>query len=514
MIKLNINGVDYILYEKEKLPANRESIVNSWLTLAGETGYAMGRDKIEEGFCHTDIVIHAYRSGRLLGAIWATNQPELGPHYYFERFLFHDTRNFTVLLTLLLSLLRFLILKEERDVEISFISRKHTIVRLIGVCGEIMGVSHLEQDKLDYQAYIDKVARAKSTNPPQLVRGVLKDIYPNRSMQRGDYPESAHYTVRDGSYVIVKVYRDYKVELPGTTDDFRRMTLEKVKELYPEIIAQLDAKFFSLFRYSREIEYLEASDYSIFNIMAWKDYRKVDYHSLSRGTIISVLEQSGARYFWAPLGVASVDELMEEIRQKGRELQIKQMIKVPEHLLSRPEEHTVDPDNADYIYLPGELLTLPHRCAGKRKELLQWQTQRPLTKRMTVKDFVYLDRFYRENYDIDGILKWEYRAFQRFFNLLGEKVEGKVLIEGAYIEGKLVGFIIAEERERDILIHFLKIKRGIKGVSFGIIYDFAGSIDESKYINCMQDLGIEGLKYFKSSLKPNRFINKYKVSLS
>lgn len=514
MIKLNISEVEYVIYEKQDLSANRETIVRSWLELAEATGYTMAREKIEEGFIYTDIVSHAYKDGKLLGSIWATNQPELGAHYYCERFLFRDTRNFRTLFTLALSLFQFLTLREGRDIEISFISRKHTIVRLMELCGEIMGVSHLEQDRYNYQRYIDKVAKAKSTSPPQLVGGVLKDIYPERLYEKGDYPESAHYTVRDGSFIIMKVYQNFQGMVKSGANNFEQMALDRIRGLNPEVRSQLDKTVFDLFNFSREIEFLKASDYSAFNILAWKDYREVEYHPLSQGVLISVVEHNGERYFWAPLGVESIDGVMGEIRQKGEELQIEKMLKVPEHLLAAPDEHPVDRDNCDYIYLPQELLELPRHCARKRKELLQWQTQEPVTKMMTVKDFRQLDRFYRENYDINGTLKWEYRAFKRFFDLLAEKDDVVVIIEGAYIENRLVGFIIAEERGEDVIIHFLKIQRGIKGVSFGIIYDFASSINSSKYINCMQDLGIEGLKYFKSSLRPNRFIKKYTLELN
>lgn len=514
MIKLNISEVEYVIYEKQDLSVNRESVVQRWLELAEATGYRMAKEKIEEGFSYTDIVSHAYKDGKLLGSIWATNQPELGAHYYCERFLFHDTRNFRTLFTLALTLFQFLTLREGRDVEISFISRKHTIVRLMGLCGEIMGVSHLEQDRFNYQGYIDKVAKAKCTTPPQLVEGVLKDIYPERLFEKGDYPESAYYTVRDGSFIIMKVYQNFQGKVKSGVNSFERMALDRVRELNPLVKAHFAKKVFDLFSFSREIEYLKASDYSIFNILAWKDYRQVEYHPLSQGVLISVVEQSGERYFWAPLGVESLTGLMGEIRQKGKELQIEKMLKVPEHLLAAPDDYPVDRDNCDYIYLPQELLELPRHCARKRKELLQWQTQEPVTKMMTVKDFRELDRFYRENYDIDGTLKWEYRAFKRFFNLLAERDDVVVIIEGAYIENRLVGFIVAEERDEDVIIHFLKIQRGIKGVSFGIIYDFASSINLSKYINCMQDLGIEGLKYFKSSLRPHRFIKKYTVELN
>lgn len=87
---------------------------------------------------------------------------------------------------------------------------------------------------------------------------------------------------------------------------------------------------------------------------------------------------------------------------------------------------------------------------------------------------------------------------------------------GFFIDKKIVGFCFYEIIDANYaLFHFQKTDTLYKGAAHYLINAVANILQEKniKYINFEQDLGIEGLRYFKKSLKPNFFLKKYQVYL-
>ncbi len=83
-----------------------------------------------------------------------------------------------------------------------------------------------------------------------------------------------------------------------------------------------------------------------------------------------------------------------------------------------------------------------------------------------------------------------------------------------YIEDRPVAFIVGEELNKETLvIHFEKGNNNYHGVYPMVFHEYINSIDNYRYINREQDLGIAGLRKSKLSYHPVKFIKKYNITI-
>jgi hypothetical protein len=103
----------------------------------------------------------------------------------------------------------------------------------------------------------------------------------------------------------------------------------------------------------------------------------------------------------------------------------------------------------------------------------------------------------------------EYRALQRAL-----KIDGfEIVCIGAYDKDRLVGFTVNEiEKSGYYQGHYGKANYDYRGLGLFLEHETAKYIRQhhgSKYMNLQQDMGIEGIRYYKSSLHPLKQLKKY-----
>jgi hypothetical protein len=176
---------------------------------------------------------------------------------------------------------------------------------------------------------------------------------------------------------------------------------------------------------------------------------------------------------------------------------------------------TLDEDNFDYILSVKKLARLQNS---------EMATIRNMKNRFLAKydkgniNFVEIDDandfFFKKKNEIYN--RKEKKAMTEYFRyqLTENSLDTEQL--GLFIDKKIVGFCFYEIINSDYaLFHFQKTDTLYKGAAHYLVNAMASILEEKniKYINFEQDLGIEGLRYFKKSLKPEFFLKKYQISL-
>lgn len=170
----------------------------------------------------------------------------------------------------------------------------------------------------------------------------------------------------------------------------------------------------------------------------------------------------------------------------------------------------IDYDNSDYLYLTKNLASLE---GSKYRRVRQyWRRYENRISYKEINNFVDSLRIAKEWLVVKGKtpdLLHEFEAINRAINFFYE-----LPIEGLefYNEDVLVGFTIFERCNTDnyTLIHFCKYNFKLyPGLIYFMMKILAGSVNTT-YLNFEQDLGIQGLRQLKTSLKPDKFIYRYK----
>ncbi len=192
---------------------------------------------------------------------------------------------------------------------------------------------------------------------------------------------------------------------------------------------------------------------------------------------------------------------------------------IPEHLAKRLSRLgypvILDDDNFDYILSVQKLAQL---------ENSEMATIRNMKNRFLAKydkgdihfvDVEKVDKFFSDKKNEHFNIK-EKKAMTEYFRYHLSEIDIKTEELGFFIDGSIVGFCFYEILNQDYaLFHFQKTDTLYKGSAHYLINAVANILQEKniKYINFEQDLGIEGLRYFKKSLKPKFFLKKYQLHL-
>ncbi len=85
---------------------------------------------------------------------------------------------------------------------------------------------------------------------------------------------------------------------------------------------------------------------------------------------------------------------------------------------------------------------------------------------------------------------------------------------GTYLDGDLVALNLFEVQDDMAIGHFMKVNTEYRGVSEHLVHQFARYLQTQgvSHINIQQDVGIEGLRAYKLSYRPEYFLKKYTIS--
>ncbi|MCA9392075.1 DUF2156 domain-containing protein [candidate division WWE3 bacterium] len=180
-----------------------------------------------------------------------------------------------------------------------------------------------------------------------------------------------------------------------------------------------------------------------------------------------------------------------------------------------------DEDNSDYIYSIANTIKLEgSQYANIRRKIGQFKKEHnaKLTKvadaeRNEIWDFAH-ELFVKNAAAVDELTRQsliiELDALEKTI-MFADKldVDFLQLTEGDRILGFVVTEVIAKET---VLIHFFRTNNEVKGVSEYLFVEMARFHKAQKLIDFEQDLGIVGLRRFKSSLQPYSKLSVYSIN--
>ncbi len=272
------------------------------------------------------------------------------------------------------------------------------------------------------------------------------------------------------------------------------------------------------------------SDFNFVSLFTWDVDGKIMVSLLNNNLVVMFTDYLTHENVLSFLGDNKIDEtidkIMEYCQQKNLTLRMQYIpATVAEHVSDTVHEHYVveeDPDNHDYIL--------------SVNDLVEFRTNKYTGKKSAHNHFVrnYGERATAKELDLDSeevinqvrkvVLEWqksrgkgddetkeEFTAIRR---CLDNHNELGVRAYGSYVDDELVAFTIFEiVHGQTAIIHYDKANVGFKGVFENLKHNFAKHLAtiDIKYINYEQDLGIDGLRFAKSSWQPVDYLKKYVI---
>lgn len=180
-----------------------------------------------------------------------------------------------------------------------------------------------------------------------------------------------------------------------------------------------------------------------------------------------------------------------------------------------------DIDNHDYIFSVEDIAHFnDDRYREKKKKLAKFARKYPgvhveqvdhLLPEVREQMYAVFKKWIKES----GSTTWqrEYRALQRALTIPGFQI----VCVAAFDRQEMIGFTVNEiEKNNYYQGHYGKAGYTYRGLGLLLEHETAKIIMRdygSKYMNLQQDLGIEGIRYYKQSLHPVKQLKKYNVTI-
>jgi hypothetical protein len=276
-----------------------------------------------------------------------------------------------------------------------------------------------------------------------------------------------------------------------------------------------------------EKHYLAFEPYSDFNVVSIWGYMVPDaYYIHTHGSVLyKLLDYNTGEPYLSVFGNKSSRKLVADVA-KTIETPTFTLYGVPEStrdaafadwsVVTSIEE---DIDNHDYIFSVSDIARFDDdKYKEKKKKLTKFARLYP---NVTVKKIDHNQPEVREKmYDVfkkwireSGSTTWqrEYRGLQRTLGIKGFRV----MCVAAFDDQQMIGFTVNEIENNDYYQgHYGKAGYKYHGLGLLLEHETAKIIMRdygSKYMNLQQDLGIEGIRYYKQSLRPLKQLKKYNI---
>jgi uncharacterized protein len=272
------------------------------------------------------------------------------------------------------------------------------------------------------------------------------------------------------------------------------------------------------------------SDFNFISMWSWNIKEEMALSRIGNTLVIRFNDYLTSEPFYSFLGHINANETARTIIEYSISQGVQPILKlVPEESIEKLDKKSFsiieDINHADYILSVKQLL--PHD--GISRPL---STRRKLINKFQAKEKVSISLIDAHDPNIqDQIFKvfneWENQldmpahevenlrlALHRLFKIKELK---PTISFGIYIKDKLAGYSINEILGDGYAMgHFQQADLSkFEGMYALLMQEAAPYLDSlgCKYLNIEQDLGIEGLKKWKTSYKPSFFLRKYQVSL-
>lgn len=263
------------------------------------------------------------------------------------------------------------------------------------------------------------------------------------------------------------------------------------------------------------------SDFNFVSLWNWNIKKNTRFSWLNGNLVLQMKDYLKDENIYSFIGKNELESTIEQLFQKIDKLQL-----IPEVNLSgnskifKKYKIKEDINQFDYIY--------------DLKGLAKMEEPKYRKKRNLVRRFLKENKFILKEIDyttasgsefINLFKKWAYQKSKSFSdyeheliamkNCLALAGESNFLVNGLYINNQKVGFSISEIVQEDYLImHFNKTLHSYKGITEFFMKEISSYYltKGGKYLNLMQDLGLENLKRSKKSWGPIKYFKKYTIS--
>lgn len=271
-------------------------------------------------------------------------------------------------------------------------------------------------------------------------------------------------------------------------------------------------------------------EYSFFTLYFWRKMLNVEIAIIDDALIVKKHEKQKGSYFMQPIGCKkeSLREIINKLREyKSNDVSFKNLFRDIElpflYKLMDLYDGDVclceDINNFDYIYNAQNLITLRgKRFHRKRNHYNQFVSSynyevKDISEPGVVRDCIDFSHFWYENrQEDDEQLEYELESIDEvlpMYKILGLKCMA------VYVDGNIVGFTIGEKVNRNMaVIHVEKGDFKYNGIYAFINKTFAERyLNDVKYINRQEDLGLKGLRKAKRSYNPVKLERKFIVDI-
>ncbi len=275
-------------------------------------------------------------------------------------------------------------------------------------------------------------------------------------------------------------------------------------------------------------QYDPYSDFNFVDMWSWDTESQMEYAQLNGNLVIKVTEYLSNKYSYSFLGKNKVAETIDTLFEMLRGLKIAnpELILVPEISLKGVDTNKyyieIDLNNYDYIYSLEDLSVYPgNKFSDKRRKLNSFlrNHKNPTTELIdlnnseTRRQILGLNDVWTENkssVDEYHFLPKEYSAIEKFFNSNFDDI----LCIGIFFETKLIGYSTFSLLSNEYaMCHFSKGDTTHYGVYEYLMRESAAILlgHKVKFLNYQEDLGLPGLRFFKNSFNPSKFLRKYNI---
>ena len=270
------------------------------------------------------------------------------------------------------------------------------------------------------------------------------------------------------------------------------------------------------------------SNYSFANILIWKDLFKIDWTIIEDNLCIFFKDSCGTFMYLPPLGQrqspALIEELFKIMDRLNENKQFSRIDNVEGQGLSLFYQlgYKISFKSSEYVYQREKIACLkgncfkskrwgynyfvnhykfsslplnPHRdrrmCLGLCRN---WVAQRKKNNSDNLYGYMLEDSFNCQRISFD---------YYKHLSLLGKTVR---------VDGKIKAYTFGFKLNKDVFcISFEVADRNIKGISQFIFKYFSSQLNNYKYINIMDDSGLDNLKKVKLSYRPDKLIPNYTI---
>lgn len=285
-----------------------------------------------------------------------------------------------------------------------------------------------------------------------------------------------------------------------------------------------DRKIFSKYL---NFDYHGLSVYSFENIYVWKGLFNIKWAIIRDSLCVFFKDKIGAFLYLAPLGNKNANLIQEIFNildgfNKNKEISRIENIEEKDLILYQGLGLTCQKKYAEYVCLKKELVNL----SGNKFKSKRWS----LNYFVKNYEFEYLPYSLRYHRDCLALYdRWMHKRKNHYKEILYQNMlqdsrgSLKVALDN-FSKLKLTGRVVKINKEVRAFTFGFKLNAetfcilyeitdlSIKGLAQFIFNKFCSELKEYKYINIMDDSGLENLKKVKLSYRPAKLVSSYIVS--